>query len=404
MPLAAPHKSKAVTDRRRARDGSRRPRWGALILGLAVPAGAASVVDPATGNVYALGAGGHLVAASGAGRRLWERWLSEDFGLAAAASIRPRIEGGLVIVAGRTSGWGEQAPVAHRFLAFDTRTGETAWVRRERRPKGARVQVTPTELVLRPREWARFRAELFDAGGRSLGDEASAAWTLAGLEGAIDDRGHFAASAGGAQAGSVRARVGALSGEARARVVPPLPWSFDFEGQGRVPLHWVGAAARFVVREEGGRRVLAKRAGAAPARVFMGSSGLFNYTVDADVLARGPRGRRGVAGLVAQRCALLLSGPRGRLELQPLPPAAARPATVPFAWRPDTWYHLRLRVENHGDAVRAFAKAWAVGAVEPAEWTLERVDPAGHRQGSPGLRVEAPAEVLFDNVKVEHNR
>src|SRR6185295_5841970 len=87
--------------------------------------------DPATGNVYALGVGGHLLALSSAGKVLWERSLGEDFGIVTThggRTVSPVVEGDLVIVSGITSGWGDQAKGAHRFMAFDKATGDAVWV------------------------------------------------------------------------------------------------------------------------------------------------------------------------------------------------------------------------------------------------------------------------------------
>ena len=352
------------------------------------------VADPETGNVYALDGAGGLAGRTGEGKLLWERSLAESFGLSAA--LGAVVEGDLVIVRGITSGWGDQAPPAPRVLACDKRTGETVWVRpHDDDEPPAPLEVTPTELVLKPGERVRFRARLVDEQGRVRREEESPAWALRDLRGAIDAQGQLAAAEGGAQAGSVRASVGAWSGEARARVVPRLPWSFDFAGG--VPAHWVGAG-RLVVREQ----ALVTPAGARQTRVFLGSSGLFNYTVEADVLSRGQAGEGGV---IAQRYALvLLGGDPQRIELRPWSAAAAR-VSAPFAWKPDTWYRMRLRVENHPHGVvRAFGKAWPAGEPEPGEWTIEAAFPAGSRQGSPGLYADAPVEVWFDNVTVVPNR
>jgi hypothetical protein len=383
-------------------------------MALAASAGdapSAPVADPTTGNVYALGASGHLLVLTREGKLLWERALAEDFGLATTrggSQASLVIEGDLVIVGGITSGWGDQARVRQRFLAFDKRTGEAMWVSTPGDAAPALVQVTPTELLLKPGERVRFRARLFDNQGRLLREEEAPAWSLAGLSGVIDPKGQFTAAEGAAQAGSVKATVGTLSGEARVRVVPLLPWSFDFEGAVGVPAHWVDAAGKFVVRGEGAGKALVKLADdplTQRARAFMGSSGLSNYTVEADVLSREQRGQMGDGGVVAQRYALVLLGSQQRLEIQPWPPEIARTASAPFVWKPDTWYHLKLRVESHpAGRVRAFAKAWAAGEGEPVKWTLEHEDPIGNRQGSPGLYAEAPVEVLFDNVKVAKNR
>lgn len=65
---------------------------------------------------------------------------------------------------------------------------------------------------------------------------------------AATDLGHHAVE--------VMARVGGLSGRARVRVVPDLPWRFDFEQielgpnrAGEPPITWVGARYRHVIRD-----------------------------------------------------------------------------------------------------------------------------------------------------------
>lgn len=95
-------------------------------VGWASPAG-----DPATGNIYVFGVGGTLLGISPRGKTLWERSLSEEFGLITThggRTVSPAIDGDLVIVSGLSSGWGNQARAAHRFFAFDKKTGETVWV------------------------------------------------------------------------------------------------------------------------------------------------------------------------------------------------------------------------------------------------------------------------------------
>ena len=95
-------------------------------VGWASPAG-----DPATGDVYAFGVGGTLLALDPAGKVLWERSLVEDFGLVTThggRTVSPVIDGDLVIVSGIAAGWGAQARAGHRFFAFDKRTGATVYV------------------------------------------------------------------------------------------------------------------------------------------------------------------------------------------------------------------------------------------------------------------------------------
>ena len=95
-------------------------------VGWASPAG-----DPATGNVYVFGVGGNLLGLTRDGKLLWERSLGEDFGLLTThggRTVSPIVDGDLVIVSGVTFQWGQHGRGAHRFIAFDKKTGETIWV------------------------------------------------------------------------------------------------------------------------------------------------------------------------------------------------------------------------------------------------------------------------------------
>src|SRR5215207_8667909 len=95
-------------------------------VGWASPAG-----DPSTGNIYAFGVGGNLIGLNRDGKVLWERSLGEDFGLLTThggRTVSPIIDGDLVIVSGVTFQWGKHGNGAHRFMAFDKKTGETVYV------------------------------------------------------------------------------------------------------------------------------------------------------------------------------------------------------------------------------------------------------------------------------------
>src|SRR5688500_7000524 len=92
---------------------------------------ASPVGDPATGNVYAFGGGGVLVGLNKDGKVLWDRSLGEDYGLLTThggRTVSPIIDGDLVIVSGVTFQWGQHGRGAHRFIAFDKKTGETVYV------------------------------------------------------------------------------------------------------------------------------------------------------------------------------------------------------------------------------------------------------------------------------------
>jgi outer membrane protein assembly factor BamB len=92
---------------------------------------ASPVADPESGNIYALGVDGHLVALSPDGDLLWERHLSEMFGTLSThggRTVSPIIEAGNVIVSSVSTGWGALAPPNQRFFAFDKVNGDVVWV------------------------------------------------------------------------------------------------------------------------------------------------------------------------------------------------------------------------------------------------------------------------------------
>ena len=267
------------------------------------------------------------------------------------------------------------------------------------------LQVSPTELTLTPGDRVQFTVRLFDAQGRLIREEPKATWAVEQLEGTVSATGQLKTAGNAPQAGSVKATSGSLSGTARVRVVPALPWSWDFD-DGVVPPQWINATGKFAARDEGGAKVLAKLADnpfTKRARLFMGGGHLANYTVEADVLAHEQRRQMGDAGVVAQRYQLVLFGNSQKIELQSWQPETARTAHASFPWKAETWYHLKLRVEKEGDKVHARGKAWPTGEAEPDAWTVERTDPIPNLHGSPGLYADAPYEVTFDNVKVYAN-
>jgi outer membrane protein assembly factor BamB len=92
---------------------------------------ASPAVDPATGNVFAISAGGLLMSLSQDGKLLWERALAEEFGMWTTHGGRmssPVVDGNQVIVSGLTFMWGTSSNGAHRFLSFDKTNGQTLYV------------------------------------------------------------------------------------------------------------------------------------------------------------------------------------------------------------------------------------------------------------------------------------
>jgi outer membrane protein assembly factor BamB len=273
------------------------------------------------------------------------------------------------------------------------------------------VQVVPTELVLRPGQTVKLRARLFDSKGRLIREEKAATWALQDLKGTVTDGNLTIASDPIEQAGLIKATVGGLTGEARARVVHPLPWTEDFESykDGALPPGWVNAvAAKLTVGTLDGKKVLQK----APdntifkrGRVFIGPVDLSNYTFEADVRATTRRRQMSDLGITVQRYTLVLYGNSQQLKIEPWEPETARTAMVPFKWEADKWYRLKLRVENLPDGkVRAQGKAWPTGEAEPAQWAIEKIDPIGNHQGAPGLFIDAEFGAYMDNFNLVANK
>ena len=273
------------------------------------------------------------------------------------------------------------------------------------------VQVVPTELILKPGDKVKFRARLFDAQGNFIREESAASWSLDNLKGNVENGQFTVAGDAITQAGLVKATVGGITGTASVRVFPPLPWSetFDSFAVDTLPPTWVNTTMKFIVQEKNGNKVLTKLTTGSSllsrARAYFGPSDWSNYTVESDVFATTKRRQQGDAGVIAQRYVLTLFGNSQMLHLEPWQPETERTKTVPFAWKPDTWYRLKLQVENLPDGkTRARGKAWAVGEAEPAAWMIERIDPIPNRQGAPGVFGNGLAELYFDNIKVYANK
>ena len=127
-----------------------------------------------------------------------------------------------------------------------------------------------------------------------------------------------------ATAGFVKATVGGVTGQARVRVIPPLPWTFDFEAATAEapPAWWTGAPGKVFQRtvESVGKVLVRPRDETVGrrAKVLMGPANLKGYTIEADVRAIEQRRQRGDAGVINQRYALVLFGNGQKLELHPV--------------------------------------------------------------------------------------
>jgi outer membrane protein assembly factor BamB len=313
--------------------------------------------------------------------------------------------------------------IANGIVYFVTKDGVYAFGKKNVTPMPRRIApktapgapafllVSPSDVPLRPGQSVQLRVRAFDAKANFISEEKNAKFELVGLKGEIDASGKFVAPASGpGQAGLVKATAGSITGQTRLRVMPLIPVSENFEGfqPGPPPRHWINTTGKYEVRDLEGNKVLAKLADnpfTKRARSFFGHTSEHDYTIEADVRAIDRRRQMGDAGVVAQRYQLVLFGNHQRLELQPWQPETARTVQKDFAWKKDTWYRMKLRVETlTGGRAKAQGKVWPVSDPEPAEWTIERVDPIGNSKGSPGVYADAPFEVFFDNIKVTANQ
>jgi outer membrane protein assembly factor BamB len=275
----------------------------------------------------------------------------------------------------------------------------------------ASAQVVPYDVLVAPGATQTFTVRLFDARGTLVREEpaSAATWTLDQVKGAVDAKGVFTAG-DGHSAGFLKATIAGVTGQARVRVVAPLPWSFDFENPGSdaPPAWWVGAPTKLFQRTvEGVGAVLLRprdETVGRRAKVLIGPSNWSGYTVEVDARGQEQRRQRGDVGVINQRYVLVLFGNGQKLELHPWQAADEMTVRMPFKWDADTWYRLKLRVDNqpNGSAL-VRGKVWKTGEAEPAAWTIEKTDTIGHREGSPGLYGDGISEIYFDNLKVYKN-
>lgn len=284
------------------------------------------------------------------------------------------------------------------------------------------IQIEPAETVLAPGRSVKFTARGFDKNGTAAGTVA-ASYTLTGLQGTIDAESIFTAAGDRIQAGTVNAAFGSLKAAARVRVVPPIPYTEDFDAiePGQSPPGWMMSPVKAQVDEVDGQKVLRKLA-ERPSPPFARLRGYImppidaGYTVRSDMLGVSKNNRfLPDMGLINCRYLLILRGTSERtrkLHLVSWAPVPRIIREVEYPWKGDTWYTAKLSVGVKEGKGFVAAKVWLRGEPEPAEWTLTMEDPCPNPEGSPGLYAYSVAitgkskgtEVLFDNVLITPNR
>jgi outer membrane protein assembly factor BamB len=273
-------------------------------------------------------------------------------------------------------------------------------------PQPAHIQLVPAELLVKPGAEQKYRVRLFNSRGQFL-KESPATFMLNG-PGTISEDGVFKAAEDAPHTATiVTAKVGDLTGRARVRVVPDLPWKFDFEGSSDLPVTWVGARYRHILRKEGDNTIAVKITTipkGTRSRCFFGPSDLHDYTIQAEVRGMITNDKMPDIGLTAQGYDLDMQGAAQKLQIRTWAPQIRNDKTIDFAWKPNTWYIMKLQASNiDGNAVLR-GKVWPRGEEEPAEWTITATDDAPNVASSPGLYGNAKdAEIHLDNITVSAN-
>jgi hypothetical protein len=204
------------------------------------------------------------------------------------------------------------------------------------------------------------------------------------------------------------AKSGEMTATARTRVIPALPWKFDFADE-KVPPVWIGADYRHKPAPLDGKKGLVKISTipkGTRSQAWLGWTDLHDYTIQADFLATEKMGRLPDVGLINQRYTLDLQGSQ-RLQLRSW---TARlelrfAKTMDFQWKHNVWYTMKFQSENQNGKAVLRGKVWPRDEQEPAEWQIEAADETPNTTGSPGLFGNASdAEFFIDNVQVTANQ
>ncbi len=313
--------------------------------------------------------------------------------------------------------------------------------------KAAWLQVVPADVAVHPGATVEFKVFAFDGKGQPLG-EVEGEWSPAGVLPPVYPigltapppakgppppvlQGTLGAMSGKSttftvakerpvQFGRVVAKVGDLTGFARVRVAPALPFTADFTKvrEGRAPAGWVNTAGKFsVVKLPTGETVLRKRNDnpsplVARAHAYIGLPDQTDYTIESDVYGTKVRSDLPDIGIEANRYTLFLGGNIQQLRLYSWDALPHIDKTIQFPWKPNTWYRMKLTVKVDEKKAIVRGKVWERGGEEPKDWTIELEDPVPNREGAPALYGYAAGiidaknpgtEIYYANVKIAPN-
>ncbi|MEX2300714.1 MAG: PQQ-binding-like beta-propeller repeat protein [Bryobacterales bacterium] len=280
----------------------------------------------------------------------------------------------------------------------------------QKAPAGAKpayLQVIPAETNVFPGDKREFRVRALDEQRRVIG-EVEAQWSVQGLKASISPTGELVMAGDNIpQGGTVVATVGDLKGTALVASRVKIPWKTDFSEieEGKVPAGWPAAQGRFQTVAKDGDKAFFKPSGNPRSwrtTTYFGDPKAANYVIEADVKGSEARRRMPDIGLVSHRYTLALMGNSQELQIRSWLSELERfSKTIPYAWDPEVWYHVKLRVEpSASGSAMVRGKVWKKDEPEPAEWTIEAEDAIGHQHGSPGLYGFSVADIFYDNLSV----
>jgi len=299
----------------------------------------------------------------------------------------------------------------------------------------ARLQIIPPDVLLTPGQRDQVEVLGLDSNGWVVEENIRPDWAAfipptakvkSEADAAFGRRNRIRANRdGGASAGAFKATEADASGILRARVLPGLPFTENFEAftidnaypAAHVsagtqftypPLPWIGARFKWDIREMEGNKVLVKTLDNVlfqRATSFIGSPEASNYTVEADVMTDGNRRMKSNVGVINQRYVIALIGNWQELEVSSNHDRIK--VSVPFKWSTKTWYRIKSRVDVAKDGSGVVrAKAWPSNENEPSSWTIEVPHKVAHIKGAPGLFGFSPQSrysVYVDNISVYSN-
>ncbi len=279
--------------------------------------------------------------------------------------------------------------------------------------KVAAIHLTPFETYRSSGGKVDYAVNAYDANGRFI--RRMPAENLKVAEGltdvSVDGATLTVADEAKEQAGELTTTIGDVSATARLRVFPPLPWTWTFDNYKglQVPPTWITATKKLFPTEIDGNVAMRKASresggkGRPSAYIWMGPPEMTGYTVQADVRLAEQKRKLAFIGVTANRYNLILKGNTQRLTIQSWPPHKRMAQEIRYKCDPDIWYTMKLQVVIEDDGAHVRGKVWKRGEAEPAEWTLQALDPHPNMNGSPGLYFYSLADSFVDNVSVTAN-